>query len=118
MTSGDPNIDFSEKNGRNTFVMISDQLSKGFFGFSLIRLGAELEGGGGSQPSPPPIRWWKIQRPIRARVNITSQWQDPKVWIFCYKTYYEKISSHAETPCAQVSFRSIRPFKEYRRKTG
>ena len=42
------NIDFSEKNDRNTFVRISDQLPKVLIGFSLRRLGAEIaaEGGG------------------------------------------------------------------------
>ena len=26
--------------------------------------------GGGGVQTPPPSRWWKIQRPSRARVNI------------------------------------------------
>ena len=51
-------------------------------------------------------------------LNITGQWQDPKILIFCYKSILPKIRSRAETPCAQVSFSSIRPFKGYRRKTG
>ena len=50
-------------------------------------------------------------------LNITSQWQDPEILICCYKSILRKIRSHAETPCAQVSFRPIRPFKGYRRKT-
>ena len=67
MTSGDLNIDLSEKL-IDFFVIISPELSNAFSGFSLRSLGAELEGGG-SQLPPPPIRWWKIQRPIRARVK-------------------------------------------------
>ena len=38
------------------------------FPFVLRCAGAEIDGGEGVQT--PPIRWWKIQRPIRARVNI------------------------------------------------
>ena len=52
-------------------------------------------------------------------LNITSQWQGPEILIFfCYKSIPRKIRSHAETPYAQVSLRSIRPFKEYRLITG
>ena len=50
--------------------------------------------------------------------NITSHWQDPEILIFCCKSTLRKIRSHAETPCIQVSFWSIRPLKGYRRKTG
>ena len=49
-------------------------------------------------------------------LNITSQWQDPENVFFCYKSILRKIRSHPETPCAQVSLLSIRPFKGYRRK--
>ena len=37
-------------------------------------------------------------------LNITSQWQDLEISTFCYKSIVQKIRSHAETPCAQVSF--------------
>ena len=50
-------------------------------------------------------------------LNITSQRQDPEILIFCYKSIPRKIRSHAQTPCAQVSFWSIRPSKGYCRKT-
>ena len=33
--------------------------------------------------------------------NIRSQWQDPEIMIFCYKSILWKIRSHAETQCAQ-----------------
>ena len=48
--------------------MLSDKLSSALFGFSLRRIRAELKGGGGLN-NPSPIRWWKIQGPIRAQVN-------------------------------------------------
>ena len=52
MTSGGLNIGLSKKKKkhRNTFVMISDELSNSIFRFSLRGLGANLEeeGGGGS----------------------------------------------------------------------
>ena len=51
-------------------------------------------------------------------LNITRQWQDPDILIFCYNSTLRKNRSYAETPCAQVSFWSIRLFKSYRRKTG
>ena len=35
--------------------------------------------GGGVFKHPPPIRWWKIQRPIRARVK-KHLW---RVWVLC-----------------------------------
>ena len=50
-------------------------------------------------------------------LNITSQRQDPEIWIFCHKSILRKIRSHAKTPCAQISFWYIRPFQGYRRKT-
>ena len=51
-------------------------------------------------------------------LNITSQWQDPEILDFCYKSILRKIRLHAETSCAQVLVWSIRPFKRCRRKTG
>ena len=51
-------------------------------------------------------------------LNITSQWQDPEILIFCYKSILRKIRSHAENPYVQVLFWSMRPLKGYRRKTG
>ena len=50
-------------------------------------------------------------------LNITSQWQGPEILIFL-KSLLRKIRSHAETPYAEVSFWSVRPFKGYRKKTG
>ena len=50
--------------------------------------------------------------------NIMSQWRDPEIWIFCYKSILRKIRSHAETSCVRVLLLSIGPFTEYRRKTG
>ena len=46
MTSVDLNIDLSLNINRNTSVMISDELSNAFFGFSPRRLGTKLEGEG------------------------------------------------------------------------
>ena len=43
---------------------------------------------------------------------------DPEIFIFCHKSILWKIRSHTETPCAQVSSRSISPFKRFRRKIG
>ena len=37
-------------------------------------------------------------------LNITSQWQDPEILIFCYKSILRKIGSHAKTPMSK--FRS------------
>ena len=38
-----------------------------------MRRSRDRRGGGGSvQTPPPPSRWWKIQRPIRARVKGNS----------------------------------------------
>ena len=48
--------------------------------------------------------------------NITSQWQDPEILIYCYNSIWWKIGPHVETPCAQVSFWSTCPFKRYRGK--
>ena len=49
--------------------MIFDELSNAVFRLSLRFLGAELEGGGGVRR--PPIRWWKIQRPIRGEIVLS-----------------------------------------------
>ena len=56
------------KNDRNDFEMIFRELSNAILRFVLQYAGAEPMGGGGCSNTPPPIRWWKIQRPIRARV--------------------------------------------------
>ena len=37
-------------------------------------------------------------------LNIMSQWQDPEMLVFCYKSILLKNRSNAETPCTQVSF--------------
>ena len=37
-------------------------------------------------------------------LNITSQWQEPEILIFCYKSYITENQPNAETPCAQLSF--------------
>ena len=50
--------------------------------------------------------------------NISSQWQDPEILVFCYKRILRRIRSHAETPCVQVSARSICQFNKYRQKIG
>ena len=55
------------KNYRNDFEVIYRKLSNAAFCFSLRRPGAEIMGGGGRSNAPPPSRWWKIQRPSRAR---------------------------------------------------
>ena len=49
---------------------------------------------------------------------VRSQWQDREILFFRDKSALWKIRSHAETPCAQVSSRSIDPFKRYRWKAG
>ena len=48
--------------------MIFRELSNAVFCFVLRFAGAEVDGGEGGVQTPP-IRWWKIQRPSRARVN-------------------------------------------------
>ena len=55
-----------------------------------------------------------------AMLNITSQWQDPEIWTFFVMGACDdkKNRSHSETTCAQISYSSIGPFKEYRRKTS
>ena len=58
------------KNDRNDFEMIFRELSNAAFRFSLRRPGAEIMGG--VQTPPPPSRRWKIQRPSRARVNMSG----------------------------------------------
>ena len=55
------------KNDKNDFEMIFRERSNAVFRFVLRCAGAEIDGG--VQTPPPPIRWWKIQRPIRARVK-------------------------------------------------
>ena len=55
------------RNDRNDFEMIFRELSNAFFRFVLRCAGAEIDGG--VQTPPPPSRWWKIQRPSRARVK-------------------------------------------------
>ena len=60
------------KNDRNYFEMILRELSNAVFRFVLRCAGAEIDGGGGFQTAPS--RSWKIQRPIRARVNNTIQY--------------------------------------------
>ena len=45
--------------------MIFRGLSNTVFRFVLRCAGAEMDGG----VQTPPSRWWKIQRPSRARVN-------------------------------------------------
>ena len=60
------------KNDWNDFEMIFRELSNAVFRFvrrSRRSAGAEIDGGGGGVQTPIPSRWWKIQRPIRARVN-------------------------------------------------
>ena len=51
MTYGELNVDPSENIDWYTFVMISDELLNALFGFSLRRLGAELERGFSTPPS-------------------------------------------------------------------
>ena len=49
--------------------------------------------------------------------DITRQWQDIEVLIFCYKSILQKIG-HMLKWYGQVSFWSYRQFKGYRRQTG
>ena len=56
------------KNDRCDFEMIFRELSNAVFRFVLRCAGAEIDGG--CSNTPPPSRWWKIQRPSRARVKI------------------------------------------------
>ena len=58
------------KNDRNDFEMIFRELSNAVFCFVLRCAGAEIDGG--CSNTPPPSRWWKIQRPSRARVNTRT----------------------------------------------
>ena len=67
------------KNDQDSFVMIFDGLSNAAYRMSLRGPGAELEG---ALKSPPPIRWWKISRPIRARVKVE--------WIFAHRASSDK----------------------------
>ena len=55
------------ENDQNNFEMIFRELSNAVFRFVLRCAGAEIDGG---VQTPPPSRWWKIQRPSRARVNV------------------------------------------------
>ena len=54
------------KNDRNYFEIIFRELSNEVFRFVLQCAGAEIDRGG---VQTPPSKWWKIQRPIRARVK-------------------------------------------------
>ena len=56
------------KKDRNDFEMIFRKLSNSVFRFVLRCAGVEIDGGGACVQTPPS-RWWKIQRPSRARVN-------------------------------------------------
>ena len=56
------------KNNKYDFEIIFRELSNPVFRFVLRCAGAEIDGGGGCSTPLPPYRW-KIQRPIRARVN-------------------------------------------------
>ena len=58
------------KNDRYDFEMIFRELSNAVFRFVLRCPGAEIDGG--VFKHPPPIRWWKIQRPSRAQVNMAE----------------------------------------------
>ena len=64
-TPGDLNFDLSKKWPkwfRNDF---SRDFERRFLFCSTMRRSRDRQGG----QTPPPIRWWKIQRPIRARIN-------------------------------------------------
>ena len=59
--------------------MIFDEPSNAVVRFALRCAGAEIDGG---VQTPPSIRWWKIQRPSKARVNKGAfqgkpEWADP-----------------------------------------
>ena len=49
------------------------------FRFVLRCAGAEIDGGcsNTTPPPPPPSRWWKIQRPSRARVKRRTAFRSP-----------------------------------------
>ena len=53
--------------------MIFRELSNAVFRYVLRCAGAEIDGGGVLKH--PPIRWWKIQRPSRARVKHSGEGQ-------------------------------------------
>ena len=74
------------KNDRSDFEMIFRELSNAVFRFVLRCAGAEIDGGGVQTP-PPPSRWWKIQRPSRARV---------KLWIVQHATITRDASPRRE----------------------
>ena len=74
------------KNDRDDFEMIFRELSNAVFRFVLRCAGDEIDGGVFKHP-PPPIRWWKIQRPIRARVKLNSK-EKIKNMSHAYKSFY------------------------------
>ena len=41
---------------------------------------------------------------VGSMLKIRSQWQDPEILVFCYKSILRKTRSHAETSYAKVSF--------------
>ena len=70
MTSGDINFDLNNK----LTGIFSQRFLAGFrtrFRFLATTSGSRVRRGF-APPPPPPIRWWKIQRAIRARVNCIA----------------------------------------------
>ena len=80
------------KNVRNDFEIIFCELSNGVFCFVLRCAGAEIDGGCSNTPSP--IIWFKIQRPIRARVKLLSK--DQKKMFPC------PFKKHVRQRCARL----------------
>ena len=69
MTSGDLDIDPSEKLTKNTFLIICNELSIALFCFSLRALAGELERGAVNCP-PPPATACSAREAASARVNV------------------------------------------------
>ena len=81
MTSGDLNVDLSEKLTKNSFEMIFNELSKAFSRFSLRRLGTELYGGRLDPPGRP--RKFRSTGPARVKIIFLAQNFPPKACLHC-----------------------------------
>ena len=84
--------------------MIFTKLSNTVFRFVLRCAGVEIDGG---CSNPPPIMWWKIQRPIRARVKVS-----PVVLLQRRGAIVAKPRLHLGLPALCVFFSARRIFDE------